>query len=1007
MCVLYRYFGGRDDEESANGTLRIGVQRYLLHGLLMVCLAWTAIGRAAERHAHFDIPSQNLADALDRFSEQSGMQVVYDPSAVQSRQAPAIEDSTTVAGVLDRLLANTGLAWVFVNERTIAIRAPMASEPARHTQDPVAAPAAAGSLTRLSVIQVNEDPRRVLPNEASDAAFGFSKKLIDTPRSVSVISQEQTDLLRLSAVEDLVRLVPGAYTTTRYGIQGAIDIRNVPGDTYFRGMKRLTLQGHGRSVLAAMDSIEVVRGPPSPVDGMGEIGGFTNLVPKSGRARIGGYLDRDQGFAQLVVGAWDRKEFAAGIGGPLRVFGKEGGYYNYALLEDSGGYTRNVPVRQKLLQAAVSLDDFVGPFRIESGVNFQESHTAGALLNRITQELVDRGRYIRGDPLAMLDTNGNGSIGYLEYSRASPVRGNLSASNQPLAQRWKWPTDERGRPLSLDEFPQVPGIPQSLYDHLVTACAAAAASCPDPTGALRAQGPGGPLPISGYVPIGFALDPRTVGYDTVDLRRAGAYERDITAQFAIGYFDLIYDDDPDFTLKNQMFIDSMDQYKVSNQPSGGDQDVLIVANKLTVERRWANAPSWMRLSALGSVILRHTHSAGRRYGGDFGTNRTDVMNGDGAMRPNGTFVHSYENADLYDDGMPWTSNYDTDYWEAGTGVLFDIDLHEKTNVLVGGRFDLSRARNVDAAGIFDPTAGTAANPGVFTPASASAEGWDHGTSWSLSVSHAVWPEVRPYVTAGRSSIVLDRNNNSLTNEVIGSGHIGTAQLLEAGIKASLLDGKLFMSTALYEQQRVDGAVDDPAALLDTDVTQTRTTGWEAELKWVPHERLFLSAYALAQRSVFNFRKGSNVMVDARALGFQDVLDDDGNVIYPAEAFLYGGRAFLVLPDGLEQYAGKQGNPAVQLGVNATYKSASGLGFTLGGNYFSGVHSGRLKLIDLPQAMVLDAGAFLERDGWWIKLDVSNLFNERYFRARTGDMFSDMQIQAMPTRRWQLTAHYTF
>ena len=53
-----------------------------------------------------------------------------------------------------------------------------------------------------------------------------------------------------------------------------------------------------------------------------------------------------------------------------------------------------------MLQAATSVDDFAGPFRLEAGVNYQQSRTAGALTGRLTQDLVDNGRYVRGTPLA-------------------------------------------------------------------------------------------------------------------------------------------------------------------------------------------------------------------------------------------------------------------------------------------------------------------------------------------------------------------------------------------------------------------------------------------------------------------------------------------------------------------------------------------------------------------------------------------------------------------------------
>ncbi len=978
----------------------------------LAALACSLAAELAYAGIQFSIASQNLADALDRFGEQSGLQVIYDQASIDAWKSPAVTGNLVPEDALDRLLRGSGLEWSFVNDRTIVVRvhAPYAGEATSADLVP-AADDTSSSITRLSLIQINEDPRRILPNDASQTAFGFNKTLLETPRSVSVISQEQTDMGSLSAVEDLARLVPGVFTTTRFGIQGSVDVRNVPGDTYFRGMKRLTLQGHGRSVLAAMDSIEVVRGPPSPIDGLGKVGGFTNVVPRSGRARAGGYLEKDQGFVQTIYGSYDRREASFGVGGPIQMFGEAGGYYTYALLEDSNSYTRQVPIRQKVLQSALSIDHFIGAFRLEAGGNYQLSGTSGALLNRVTQDLIDHGRYIRGDPLAHLDLNGNGKIGYLEYVAASPVRGTLSGGNQPLLQRWSWQRDDNGRPLPLDQFRKVPGIPQSMYDYLVAHCGnsttATSANCPDPTGLLRAQGVGGPLPASGHVPIGFVLDPRTVGYDRIDFRRAGAYEREIEAEFLVGYLDLIYDEHPDFTLKNQIFMDRMDQFKVSEQPSGGKQDVLVLADKLTATYRWRALPAWMRMNTLGSMIFRNTHARARRSGADVSSHRTDVMKGDGAMSANTTFAHSYDNPSLYDDGFPWTSDYDTQYWEAGIGLLFDVDLFEKTNVLFGGRIDGSRAKNTNPAGIFDLNVGTSADPGAFRATSDTVRNYERADSWSMSISHELLPQVRPYATYSRASLVLDNNNNSIENSVILNGHLGMAQLSELGMKASLLEDKLFFSTAAFEQKRVDGSESDPSALLNTDVTHTTTRGWEAELKWVPVPNALLSVFGLAQKTKFTFGTGANIMVDARALGFKDVLDADGNVIYPAEAFLYGGRAFVSLPSGSGLYSEKQGNPEVQAGFHAAYQWPNGFGGTVSGNYFSSVSSGRLQLVDLPEAYVLDIGAFWESLHWRVKLDLSNALNERYFRARTGDTLGDTLVQAMPTRRWQLTARYNF
>jgi iron complex outermembrane receptor protein len=863
--------------------------------------------------------------------------------------------------------------------------------------------AGSGDSGVSDVIVVTADPNRILPNAPSESSFGFNKPLLETPRSVSIISEETIDLFGLSAVEDLVKVVPGVFTTTRFGIQGGIDVRNVSADTYFRGMKRLNLQGHGRSVLAAMDTIEVVKGPPSPVYGMGKIGGYTNMVPKAGRAAEGGYLDRPQGFASGISGTYGRAESSFGIGGPLGFDTRPGGYYVYGLAEDSETFAEQVDVGQRLAQAAMNIDNLIGDFRLETGVNYQKSTTSGALINRFDQELVDSGRYVRGSPLADLDLNGNGHVGYLEMNRGSPVRGNLGAANQPLSQRFDWPRDSAGNYLPLDQFPAIAGIPQAMYDYLVAHPEA------DPTGLLRAQGVGGPLPTSRYVPVGMVLDPRTVGYDTLNLRRADSFERDLEAKFLMGFIDFVNDSDENFTMKNQFFYDSMDQLKLSEQPGGGKQDVHVMENKFTVTRRWTGLPAWVAINSLVSANVRWTKATGFRYGGDFASHRTDAMLGDGTMTANSTFVHPFDNSDILNDGAPWTSNYETEYYETGVGVLFDIDLFERTNLMIGGRYDKSRAENVDYGNTFNATTGTAANPGRPRTSDAYANGRDSGGSWSVSLSRQVGDNVRPYMTVAESSLTLESNNNSMSNAVILAGHIGSARLRETGVKLSMLDDKLFFTTALYEQTRISVSQNDDPAVIDAEVSSTLTEGWEGEVKWVPNSNVFLSFYALRQQTEFqSVTGGGNFLVSARVLGFQDVVDANGNVIYPAEAFLYGGRSFLVLPNELSsQYEIKRGNPETQMGLTAQYKFDNGLGVTLSSNHFSSVYAGRLMLVELPATTTVDAGVFLDVGRFHVKLDVLNATDERYFRARTGDTLSDSLAQAMPDRRWQATIRAEF
>lgn len=861
-------------------------------------------------------------------------------------------------------------------------------------------PAVSGAVEDLEAYGA-EDPNYILPTQPIESAFGFSKPVLETPRSISVVSSEMIDKMALSAVEDLVRVVPGAYTTTRFGIQGGIDVRNVPSDTYFRGMKRINLQGHGRSVLAAMDTIEVVKGPPSPIYGMGKIGGYTNMVPKAGRAKTGAYLKKDEGVTQITMGTYDKMEFTAGVGGPLDLGKKQGGYYVYGLLEDSKAYVIRVPVKQKILQSAVSVEDAIGPFRMETGFSYQLSATAGAFPNRLTQGWVDDGDYISGSPLVNPDLNGNGKIGFYEYNKAVPVRGTISGNNHAFAQTFNWPKDSAGNYIPIGQFPVKAGIPESMMTYLNANPAA------DPSGLLRAQGIGGVVPTSGFLPIGFVLDPRTISFTKVDYRRAGAFERELEAEFIVAYLDFIYDKDPDFTVKNQMFFDSQDQYKWSETPSGGKQDVYIVEDKLTATKRFSKLPDWIALNTLASANFRHTRSTGYRYGGDFGGgNRVDVMFAKGEVQPSAAFVHPFENPDINNDGAPWTSNYRTAYWEAGVGVLFDADLWKKFNLLVGGRMDGSGAKNVNFAS-FNANAGTSANPGRAT-AEASSKGFDSGTSWSASLSYRAPFNTSPYFTAARSSLTLESNNNSLSNTIIPLGHVGQAQILEGGIKSSLLKNKLFVTVAVYEQTRTSVSALDDSSLLGAEVTSTITRGAELEVKWVPNQTFSLSGYATSQRTLYDPVRGFTVWVDARTLGFKDVKDAAGNVIYPAEAFGYGGKLNLVVPTDLAQalYSEQQGSPNTQLGFNAFLTLKDGLAFTFSGNYFSSVHSGQLQTILLPESLTFNAGVSYKFRNWRVKFDVFNLTDELYFRARSGGG-SEQLITVSPDRRYQFALTKNF
>jgi iron complex outermembrane receptor protein len=132
------------------------------------------------------------------------------------------------------------------------------------------------------------DTLGVLPTEPSQSVFGFGKTVMETPRSLSVVSAEMIAQYGVDNIEGLAAIVPSSYTTSSFGIAGSLDLRGTSGENYFRGMKRIENGGVYPTPIGATDRVEIVRGPPSPVYGPGKIGGYLNFVPKSSRGQTRG-----------------------------------------------------------------------------------------------------------------------------------------------------------------------------------------------------------------------------------------------------------------------------------------------------------------------------------------------------------------------------------------------------------------------------------------------------------------------------------------------------------------------------------------------------------------------------------------------------------------------------------------------------------------------------------------------------------------------------------------------
>jgi Secretin and TonB N terminus short domain len=68
------------------------------------------------------ITAQPLDEALQEFSRQSGMQVIFFSGLTEGIQSPGVKGKYTVEAALKALLAGSGLTFRLINVRTVEIR---------------------------------------------------------------------------------------------------------------------------------------------------------------------------------------------------------------------------------------------------------------------------------------------------------------------------------------------------------------------------------------------------------------------------------------------------------------------------------------------------------------------------------------------------------------------------------------------------------------------------------------------------------------------------------------------------------------------------------------------------------------------------------------------------------------------------------------------------------------------------------------------------------------------
>jgi len=222
----------------------------------------------------YSVPAGPLGQVLTAYARQAGVLISFDTRLVAGLSATGLRGSYSVGDGFDAILQGTGLqaqpgagGWVL---RRV--------------------PASTGGTVSLAPVVVQGEGEtgtgQTYGVVSRVAATGTKTDtpLLETPQSISVITQDQIAQQGANTLNQVLRYTPGVAVETRGATATRLDqftIRGFAATTYLDGLRVFG----GRDALPQVDAyrlerVDVLKGPSSVVYGQGGPGGVVNQISK-------------------------------------------------------------------------------------------------------------------------------------------------------------------------------------------------------------------------------------------------------------------------------------------------------------------------------------------------------------------------------------------------------------------------------------------------------------------------------------------------------------------------------------------------------------------------------------------------------------------------------------------------------------------------------------------------------------------------------------------------------
>ena len=810
------------------------------------------------------------------------------------------------------------------------------------------------------VVVAERDYYSILPDEPTDSAFGLSKSLAETPRSVTEVREDLIEKFVLRSVDDLVRLTPGAFTSSFFGIRGAMDVRGEPADNYFRGFRRVANPGAFNTIVRGAERLEILRGPVSPLYGSGSVGGQLNYIPKTAIVDGTKYIDSPELSIAATVGTYNQRIISGELGLPFSVGDSVGGVQFFIEVEDSESFYNDYEPSSELYQVAFDID-LNDQTVLAFGGQYQETDSIQVPgWTRVTQELIDDRIYITGSPPAL---NRNGGV-------------DLAPDESGFV------TTAAGAGIN-DSFSRVgtfcipdTGSNQATYNALGRENTITCLGPPEPWLS--------PLTNPGIAKI----DHDTTFIDPNDFADTEALTL---------YADITHTLNNGMVWKTEFFYDKLDHTKYQSWGFTAlypGVDLWEFRSSLSFE---INAEDFTANNIVG-INYRYEDMELNHAFYDESFDFRDMLVGptpDDRIAPattdplNGVIYTTDGNGNTIIDGSGASPgrNYNEQHQSENEnyGIFFLSDISfGGLNILLGGRYDKFDVESINVA------RSLANRPFDGVPVDDS----DDKFSYNASLSYNFDNGFKPYITYAESNSLSTNQVGGIAPAAIrNKAYVQPSEITEIGIKYDGFEGAVYAAIAYYDQEKTERLGETQA------LASVEGDGFEFELRALLGDNFSILATATKSDTT----EIGNIFTVINSADFARQ-----NGLRPEQVYgkrISANRDTILGPNAKVERAGLPDSIASIYGTYVFAMDSADLTVALGVTRVGSTYTDIFQKIKLPSYEVWNGSLSYTMERASFVLQVNNILDEEYYTS--ADLFDSVVVKPSEGRTASLTIKYDF